>query len=153
MGVLREIFTTVASTHRTWSCFAIADGLMWLRHPRHAAGSPREAACSLLSLPCQPMSADSLSSATAAFTVAAAFGTAAIVGQAPSKIGLLQFQPNRAATVPVKGGAMKRSGGSFGEGDDREACAPTGWCLCVAAYSVYIVKQALFFFRSLGDSC
>lgn len=47
---------------------------------------------------------------------------------------LLQFQPTRAVTVPVEGGAINRSGGSFEEGDVRETIAPTGWCAVVAVY-------------------
>jgi hypothetical protein len=59
---------------------------------------------------------------------------------------LLQFQPTRAVTVPVKGGAINRSGGSFEEGDVRETFAPTGWCILESLYRSR--KETQIFVRS-----
>jgi hypothetical protein len=57
---------------------------------------------------------------------------------------LLQIRPNRVSTVPVEGEAKNRSGGSFGEGDDRENWAPTGWCDRQTAYRDYRDIQTIF---------
>jgi len=62
-----------------------------------------------------------------------------------SEACLLQFQPARAITAPVGYGAKNRSGGSFGEGDDREKWASTTRCYRPTAYRDYRDIQTFLF--------